>query len=97
MRTGRFACKIREGQEENISIISTDQMYTDEQGNVNRYKLTERQQKILDEIQTNPAIQVEELLEKLSVSRSTVMREIQEIKKSIPLNYDKKVQRWIVH
>ena len=70
---------------------------TDEQGTVNRYKLTDRQQKILDEIQANPAMQVEELIEKLSVSRSTVMRGIQEIKKSIPLYYDKKIQRWILH
>ena len=63
---------------------------TDEQGNVNRYKLTERQQLILDMIKRDPKIQTEDIEKVLETSRSTVQREIQEIKKRISLNYNKK-------
>ena len=67
----------------------------DEKGEVNRYGLPERQQKILSEILANPRIQVEELMEKFDLSRSTILREIQEIKKRSGLVYDKKSQTWV--
>ena len=69
---------------------------TDEQGNVNRYKLTERQQLILDMIKRDPKIQTEDIEKVLETSRSTVQREIQEIKKRISLNYNKKTASWEV-
>ena len=67
----------------------------DEKGEVNRYGLPERQQKILSEILANPRIQVEELMEKFDLSRSTILRDIQEIKKRSGLVYDKKSQTWV--
>ena len=69
-------------------------LQTDDARNMNRYKLSERQQAILDSITANPSIQVEKIMENLGVSRSTVMREVQEIKKVISLSYNKKTQQW---
>lgn len=67
----------------------------DEQGEVNRYRLPERQKGILSEIRSNPRIQVEELMELFHLSRATILREVQEIRKKTGLTYDKKRQIWI--
>ena len=69
----------------------------DEFGNVNRYKLTERQQIILDIIKENSKVQYDNLAEMLNVSSATVKREIQEIKKKVDLKYDKKNAAWLLN
>ena len=69
-------------------------MAADEAGNVNIHRLTERQQEILNAIKDNPKTQVEELMNVYDVSRSTILRDIQEIKKEIVLKYDKSEQLW---
>lgn len=69
---------------------------TNEQGEVNRHRLTERQQTILDMIKSNPKIQTEEIERTLAVSRSTAQREIQEIKKMVSLRYNKRISAWDV-
>lgn len=66
----------------------------DENGNINKYKLTERQQAILDLIRNNSKIQTEEIEKELGISRSTAQGEIQEIKKKVTLNYNKKTSSW---
>ena len=63
-------------------------------GEANRYKLTERQEKILGLIRENPRTQYGEIEATLQLSGSTVLRDIQEIKKRFPLVYDKKTSRW---
>ena len=67
---------------------------TNAQGEAKRYKLTERQEKILGLIQENPRIQYGEIESTLRLSESSVKRDIQEIKKRVPLAYDKKAARW---
>lgn len=67
---------------------------SNKQGNVNRHKFTDRQQEILSAISADPKVQVEDLIERFQVSRSTILREIQELKKSVPLKFNKKTQRW---
>lgn len=61
-----------------------------------KYTLTERQHDILERIRNNPAVQVEDLIDSMGLSRRTIMREIQEIKKQITLNYDKKTRSWSI-
>lgn len=61
-----------------------------------KYTLTERQHDILERIRNNPAVQVEDLIDTMGLSRRTIMREIQEIKKQITLNYDKKTRSWSI-
>lgn len=70
---------------------------TDEHGEVNRYQLTERQQKILAIIQANPKVQIDDIEGLIEASRSTVQREIQEIKKKIRLSYNKKTSSWSIN
>ena len=72
-------------------------MKTDEHGEVNRYQLTERQQKILAIIQANPKVQIDDIEGLIEASRSTVQREIQEIKKKIRLSYNKKTSSWSIN
>ena len=67
---------------------------TDGQGNANQYKLTERQQLIFNLIKSDSLIQYDDIERQLNLSTSTVRREIQEIKKSVCLSYDKKTARW---
>lgn len=67
---------------------------TDKKGNVNKYKLTDRQQAILDLIRGNSKIQTEEIEKELGISRSTAQRDIQEIKKKVTLNYNKRTFSW---
>lgn len=66
------------------------------QGEFNKYHVTERQGLVLNMIRENPAIQIEDIMKKLDASRRTVLREIQEIKKQIPVSYDKKTRRWTI-
>lgn len=70
---------------------------TDGHGNVNRHKLTERQSTILGLIRNDPHIQYDGVEKELKLSTSTVRREIQEIKKSVDLRYDKKLSMWILN
>ena len=47
-------------------------------------------------IKENPLCQYEEIEKSLQLSKSTVRREIQEIKKKLELRYDKKLSKWII-
>lgn len=67
-----------------------------EDGGFDKYHFTKRQQDVLRMIKDNQSIQVENIMDALSISRSTVMREIQEIKKQLRLSYDKKTNEWIL-
>ena len=62
--------------------------------NTNNNRLTERQNTILAMIQANTSIQVEDIADSLNVSRSTVLREVQEIKKQVEIVYKKKTKQW---
>ena len=62
----------------------------------NRYNLTERQNQILKQIKDNPDTQIEDIMVIFNLSRSTVQREIQEIKKQVSIGYDKKTKQWNV-
>ncbi len=61
---------------------------------VNRNGLSERQNIILGMIKDNTSIQIEEIAVSFGLSRATILREIQEIKKSVPLSYSKKEKEW---
>jgi len=61
---------------------------------VNGNGLSERQNMILGLIKDDTSIQVEEIAESFGLSRATILREIQEIKKSIQLSYSKKEKEW---
>ncbi len=67
---------------------------TDENGKANRYGLTARQNEILDLIRKDSHVQYDDIERKMNLSTSTVRREIQEIKKSVNLNYSKKDAEW---
>ena len=67
----------------------------DKHGN-SRYKLTERQQIILDIIRQDSKTQYDDIALKVGVSAATVKREIQEIKKQIMLSYDKRTSEWVI-
>lgn len=56
--------------------------------------LSERQNAILAMIKEDATIQAEDIAESFGVSRATVLREVQEIKKQIALSYDKKTKQW---
>ena len=60
----------------------------------NRSKLTQRQNAVLSAIQNNHKVQIEDLMETLHTSRSTILREIQAIKNLFALKFDKKTQSW---
>ena len=64
--------------------------------NQNNNCLTERQNTILAMIQADTSIQVEDIADSLAVSRSTVLREVQEIKKQVGIVYIKKIKQWQV-
>ena len=64
------------------------------QDEANRSKLTERQNAVLSAIQNNHKVQIEDLMENLHTSRSTILREIQAIKNLFTLKFDKKTQSW---
>ena len=57
-------------------------------------RMSERQNAILGMIEDNNSIQVEDIAQNYGVSRATILREIQEIKKTIGLVYNKKEKRW---
>ncbi len=61
---------------------------------VNSNRLSERQNMILGVIKDDTSIQVEEIAESFGLSRATILREIQEIKKSVQLSYSKKEKKW---
>lgn len=67
-----------------------------EDGTFEQYHFTERQNRILDLIRADIKVQVENIAEKLGVSRATVLREVQEIKKQMRLSYDKKSKEWSI-
>ncbi len=72
-------------------------LQTNEQKSGTSYDtLTERQRLILDAVTANPKIQVEKLAELFDLSRSTINREIKEIRKTTSLYFDKKEQRWFI-
>lgn len=62
----------------------------------NRIKsnLTERQDTIIGMIKEDNTIQINEIVESFGVSRTTILRDVQEIKKQIALSYDKKEKKW---
>lgn len=53
-------------------------------------KLTEREQLIYDMICANQQMSVDDIAAKLDVTRRTILRDVQEIKKKVFLSYDKK-------
>lgn len=57
-------------------------------------ELTEREQLIYDMISENQKISVDDIAAKLDVTRRTVLRDVQEIKKKVFLMYDKKGALW---
>lgn len=57
-------------------------------------ELTEREQLIYDMICENQKISVDDIAAKLDVTRRTVLRDVQEIKKKVFLMYDKKESKW---
>ena len=57
-------------------------------------ELTEREQLIYNMISENQKISVENIAAKLDVTRRTVLRDVQEIKKKVFLLYDKKEALW---
>ncbi len=57
-------------------------------------ELTEREQFIYDMISENQKISVDDIAAKLDVTRRTVLRDVQEIKKKVFLMYDKKEALW---
>ena len=69
---------------------------TDMSGSINRYSLTDRQQKILDAIRNDRETQYDDIAGMLETSVTTVKREIQEIKKQVDLQYDKKKSAWVL-
>ena len=72
-------------------------LQTDEQNSGSSYDaLTERQRLILDAVTANPKVQIEKLMELFDLSRSTINREIKEIRKTTSLYFDKKEQCWFI-
>lgn len=61
---------------------------------VNSNGLSERQDMILGMIKDDTSIQVEEIAESFGLSRATILREIQGIKRRVPLSYSKKEKGW---
>lgn len=57
-------------------------------------QMTEREQLIYDIIGANQKISVDDIAAKLDVTRRTVLRDVQEIKKKVYLMYDKKESLW---
>lgn len=57
-------------------------------------ELTEREQLAYDMICENQKISVDDIAAKLDVTRRTVLRDVQEIKKKVFLMYDKKEALW---
>lgn len=57
-------------------------------------ELTQREQMIYDMICENQKISVDDIAENLAVTRRTVLRDVQEIKKKVFLAYDKKESLW---
>ena len=57
-------------------------------------KLTERQNTILGMIRDDNTIQINDLADSFGVSRTTILRDVQEIKKYVKLSYDKKEKKW---
>ena len=57
-------------------------------------ELTEREQLVYDMICKNQKISVDDIAAKLDVTRRTVLRDVQEIKKKVFLMYDKKEGSW---
>lgn len=57
-------------------------------------ELAEREQLIYDMICENQKISIDEIVAKLDVTRRTVLRDVQEIKKKMFLMYDKKELLW---
>ncbi|MEF9922254.1 MAG: HTH domain-containing protein, partial [Anaerovoracaceae bacterium] len=56
--------------------------------------LTERQNRIMSMIFDDQSKQVEDIADSLNISRSTVLREVQEIKKQVDIVYIKKTKEW---
>lgn len=69
---------------------------TNEQGENSKYKLTNRQTAILKMIREDQTLQYADIAESLEVSTATIKRDIQEIKKQVQLQYDKKTSLWTV-
>lgn len=59
-------------------------------------ELTQREQVVYDMICENPKISVDDIAAKLDITRRTVLRDVQEIKKKVFLAYDKKKALWIL-
>lgn len=59
-------------------------------------ELTNREQQIYDLVKGNPKISIDDIAADYDVTRGTILREIQEIKKKVYLEYDKREAKWDV-
>lgn len=59
-------------------------------------QLAERQVQILDRIKQNNSITMESIAAELGISKKTASREIQEMKKTLSISYNKKQKQWII-
>ncbi len=59
-------------------------------------ELTERQHRIIELIEADFYISREKIAEMFGVSEKTIAREIQDIKKALPLSFDKKTKKWVL-
>ena len=58
--------------------------------------LSEREEAIYDIICDNPSISIDEIAEKFDVTRRTILRDVQELKKKGKVTYNKKDSMWKV-
>lgn len=58
--------------------------------------LSEREEAIYDIICDNPSISIDEIAEKFDVTRRTILRDVQELKKKEKVTYNKKDIMWKV-
>lgn len=63
---------------------------------VARNALSERQMRILDTIKENRLITMERIAAELGVSKKTISRDVQEIKRMCSISYDKRRKQWIL-
>lgn len=72
-----------------VPLVNTEKIIT------NSNDLSKRQAKILNMIKQDKSITMDFIAAELDVSKKTVSREVQEIKKICPISYDKKQKQWV--
>ncbi|MCM1144566.1 MAG: HTH domain-containing protein, partial [Lachnoclostridium sp.] len=72
-----------------VPIANLENIVTENNG------LSKRQMNLLNIIRQNKSVTVDAIATELNVSKKTVSREIQEIKKTYFISYDKKQKQWV--